>query len=162
MKQKWKCARSMRRREIISCPLRVYLTQYVQWERYILGGNMPKSSYQLKDAYLSLFQPDPMLQDYGPPPPKLNNSRLGPLASCVHAPIGNCIANVIIFNSTQYATLQPMLSNMDSNYKIVYILPTQLPEVDAEPSKCWVSIPTVALPDNAPKIASPVPYAMFT
>jgi len=33
----------------------------------ILGGNMPKGSYQLKDAYLSLFQPDPTLQGYGLP-----------------------------------------------------------------------------------------------
>ena len=105
----------------------------------ILGGNMPKGSYQLKDAYLSLFQPDPVLQGYGPPLPKLDNSRLGPLVLRVHAPIGNCIANVIIFNSAQYATLQPMLSNMDSDYKIVYILPMQLPEVDAEPSKRRVS-----------------------
>jgi len=46
----------------------------------ILGGNMPKGLYQLKDAYLSLFQPDPALQGYGPPPPKLNNSCFGPLA----------------------------------------------------------------------------------
>jgi len=57
--------------------------------------------------------------------------------------------------------LQPMLSNVDSNYKIVYILPMQLLEVDAEPSKCQVNISTVALPDDAWKIISPVPYAMF-
>ena len=55
-----------------------------------------------------------------------------------------------------------MLSNVDSNYKIVYILPMQLPEVDAEPNKHRVSIPTVALPDDAQKITSPVPYVMFT
>ena len=112
--------------------------------------------------YLPLFQPDPALRGYGLLPPKLDNSCLSPLASHVHAPIGNCIANVIVFNSVQYATLHPMLSNVDSDYKIIYILPTQLPEVDAEPNKCQVGIPTVALPSDAQKITLPIPYIIFT
>jgi len=40
-------------------------------------GQHVKKPYQLKDAYLFLFQPDPMLQGYGLPLPKLDRFFIG-------------------------------------------------------------------------------------
>ena len=68
-----------------------------------------KVEYDLQDSYSQLFQLDLLTQSYGTAPSNLNNSCLGPLASTVHAPIGNWAAD--------YLALPTLLNSPHSNMR---------------------------------------------
>jgi len=81
----------------------------------ILWGTMSESN-PLKDYYHELFQPDPALDSYGLPPPNYDNSRLGPLASQVHALLGNWVADLLTLNAAQHAILTDLIQNVHHDY----------------------------------------------
>jgi len=86
----------------------------------------------LKDSYHELFQPNPALDGYGLPPPNYDNSRLGPLASRVHIPLGNWVTDLLTLNAAQHAILTDLIQNVHYDYRLVHIIATSLPLVNTE------------------------------
>ncbi|KAF8547330.1 hypothetical protein OG21DRAFT_1527235 [Imleria badia] len=123
-------------------------------------GSPPKAT--LKDAYVSVFQPEPNLPDYGKPSTNLDNSCLGAVTTRIHSAINNHMGRELILNTAQFATTLCGVSNIFSTYKTTYIVPATLPKESMHSSMWQVSLSTVWLPDDGHKITSPVSYAMFT
>ena len=117
--------------------------------------------YSLKDSYMHIFQPEPLLDYYSKGLSNQDRSRLGPLGARVHAASSNFLADYLALNSTQFATLQHEISGTDNEFHLTYILPTQLPIPGTEPDKARITLPTVTLPNDARSIQSPVSYAVF-
>jgi hypothetical protein len=65
--------------------------------------------YTLENTYYEIFQPEPMLDNYGKPPPTLPNAWLGNLTLPIHTPSNNHSADFLALNSTQFATLHEVI-----------------------------------------------------
>ena len=121
-----------------------------------------KVKYDLRDSYSQFFQPDPLTQSYRTAPSKLDNSHLGPLASAIHAPIGNWAAGYLALNSAQFTAQQHAVLGMQTDYKMAYVIKATLPPIGTEKAKRHVNLSMVTLPNDGRKITSPVPYALFS
>ena len=117
--------------------------------------------YDLRDSYSQLFQPDLLTQSYRTAPSKLDNSCLEPLASAIHAPIGNWAANYLALNSAQFAAQQHTVHGVQMDYKTAYVIKAMLPPIGTEKAKCCVNLSMVTLPNDGHKITSPVAVNPF-
>lgn len=113
-----------------------------------LGKSMTEINTTTQKHYFQVFQPEPNLTDYGKPPSHLNNSQLGLIASHVHGMINNHLAKELVLNSAQFVTLLHRVQNTTKDYKIVYIINTDLPKLGAGKNQLEVSLPTVCLSDD--------------
>ncbi|KAF8121564.1 hypothetical protein EV363DRAFT_1457427 [Boletus edulis] len=116
----------------------------------------------LHAVYTTAFHPDPDLiipaarsADH-----THDNTHITPIPSLINAAFGNCSADNLILNSTQFATLRDVIANVDDQYTLSYIIPVELPPVTAQNVRN-LKIPTFPLPDDARRITSPLPFAIY-
>ena len=115
----------------------------------------------LKISYFQVFQPEPKMLNYGTPPSYLDNSHLGVVRSHIHNTVSNHMSAHLVLYSVQYHMLFPSIRNMFWHHKTIYIVHSQLPDVNSDSTTWKVMLPTVCLPGDARKITSPIPFTAF-
>ena len=120
--------------------------------------------HTLRDAYHTTFHPDPDIHIPGSVPvdPRLYaNTHLADRSTLLSAPFGNCSATYLILNSAQHVALHDLIANVEDILHLAYLIPTALPSVINRGEVKEVSLSTFPLPNDARKITSPIPFAVY-
>ena len=118
----------------------------------------------LHEVYKTAFQPDPDVRipnAFPIPYHPLNNARVVSTPTLVNAPFGNCSADYLALNPTQFASLHHLIGNVADVYTLAYFISTELPPPGSNPDSAKLVLPTRLLPDDARRITSPIPFALY-
>ena len=118
----------------------------------------------LREAYKSAFQPDPDViipNKFPLAHHPLNNTHVASIPMLVNAPFGNCSADHLILNPAQFASLWHMIGNVGNVHTLAYLIPTDLPPPSSNQDLAKVVLPTQPLSNDARRITSPIPFALY-
>ena len=120
--------------------------------------------HALRDAYHTMFHPDPDIHIPGSVPvdPRIYaNTCLANQSTLLSAPFSNCSATYLIVNSAQHVALHNLIANVEDILHLAYLIPTALPSVINRGEAKEVSLPTFPLLNDTCKITSPIPFAVY-